>query len=347
MRVVFIESVAAAALFLGLALPVFPPTQRHTPVPAGQDRIEAPSQSANPSTFHSFRPVGGRKPAESSQAESSPSEGTYQRIRRLPNGYSLEYGFKNFNGDALQLRAQLDAETVAQSVREFGFRESDLKKLADWHQQARTQALARAKTQKELDSALDALAAEHRRRRNEFYQNAGFRYVGDKTISADVPALIRRNIRRVDPVAQAFSAISGSRRYGAEELVGAVTAMAQTALRYEVPPNETAASRVIGGILPPPQALVLGQGDCDTKTALIAGILRHWPNLRMVGLELPEHYLMAVQRAPRKGDVYIEFEGFPYVMIESAGPAWIPPGEVGEFTLSYLESGKQFRIQPI
>jgi hypothetical protein len=91
----------------------------------------------------------------------------------------------------------------------------------------------------------------------------------------------------------------------------------------------------------------MGQGDCDTKTAVIASILMNWPNLKMVGLAIPGHYLMAVHRIPRNGDVFIEYEGIPYVMIESAGPAWLPPGEVGETTADYLGAGKNFRIQPL
>jgi len=52
-------------------------------------------------------------------------------------------------------------------------------------------------------------------------------------------------------------------------------------------------------------------------------------------------------RIPRNGDVFIEYEGIPYVMIESAGPAWLPPGEVGETTSDYLGAGNNFRIQPL
>ena len=128
--------------------------------------------------------------------------------------------------------------------------------------------------------------------------------------------------------------------------MGAVSAMVQTALRYEIPADR-AGTKVTGGVLPPPKTLVLGQGDCDTKTALLASVLKNWPNLKMVGLEIPGHYLMAVHRIPRKGEVFIEYEGLPFVMIESAGPAWLAPGTVGDATRTYLESGNEFRIQPM
>lgn len=122
--------------------------------------------------------------------------------------------------------------------------------------------------------------------------------------------------------------------------------MVQTAMRYEVPETREG-DRVIGGVLPPMKALVMGQGDCDTKTGVLASILANWPNLKMVGLAIPGHYLMAVHRIPRSGDVFIEYEGIPYVMIESAGPAWLPPGKVGDFTETYLNAGNDFRIQKL
>ncbi|HVE13871.1 MAG TPA: hypothetical protein VNI01_10790, partial [Elusimicrobiota bacterium] len=102
-----------------------------------------------------------------------------------------------------------------------------------------------------------------------------------------------------------------------------------------------------GGVLPPLKALVMGQGDCDTKSAVIASVLKNWPNLRMVGLEIPDHYLMAVHRIPRRGEAYVEFQGLPYVMIEAAGPAWLAPGSVGEYTENFIQSGKDFQIQQL
>ena len=64
-------------------------------------------------------------------------------------------------------------------------------------------------------------------------------------------------------------------------------------------------------------------------------------------LGIPGHYLMAFHQIPRRGDIFIEYKGLQYVMIESAGPAWLRPGTVGDSTYAYLKSGKNFRIQPM
>jgi hypothetical protein len=367
----------AAALCAVFAF-LFSCTRYFSPRPsAPSDRESVETYAEFQRGFRPFRTSGGNAGGDAAPSESAsdPAEKTYQHIRRLPDGYALDYGFLNFNGDALEVRATLSDAIVAESVREFGFRDEDLQALDAWYQKAQKDSidiakgdsfsgkvtakdqaeLARklqelktknAQVQKDLDATLAALSVEYRRRRVELYQKAGFRYKNANTIEADVPSLARRNAPRMRSIVEAYSSIAGGRNYGSEELVGAVVAMAQTAVRYEIPPNR-AGTKVTGGILPPPKTLVLGQGDCDTKTALIASILRSWPNVKTVGLEIPEHYLMAVHRVPRKGEVYIEYEGKPYLLIESAGPAWLPPGQVGDYTMSYLESGKQFAIQPI
>jgi hypothetical protein len=307
--------------------------------------------------------------------QSKPEPEVLRNISGTGNAYSLEYGFRNFNGDLLRIRASLDKASVAESASEFGYRKEDIAALDQWYLREQKAAAEDARkeffsgkvvakdkyelerklaeikarngeVQKNLDEIQAALTAEYRRRRLETYQKAGFRLQGPGVVEADIPALCRRNAPRVRPVAQAFAKTAESLGYGSEDLVGAVTAMAQTALSYEVPPNESD-RRVIAGVLPPPQALVAGWGDCDTKSALIASILKGWPSIRLVGLEIPEHYLLAVHRIPRKGEAFLEYEGLPFVMIESAGPAWLPPGQVGDFTSQFIQSGKQFRIQPL
>lgn len=263
--------------------------------------------------------------------------GSFQRIRRAPAGYFVQYGFRNFNQDELVLTAKIPAQSVEESVREFGYRPEQLKPINAWYQETRD------KTGEQMPAGVDK---EYQRRRRGFYQSVGFRVTGPREVAADVPAMIRRNAGRLVPAVEAFSRIAQERDYGAEELSGAVASMAQTAMRYsEVGTYQ--GTKVIGGMLTPPYAFVQGQGDCDTKSALIASILANWSNVHLVGLDIPGHYLLAMRRAPARGDAYVEYEGFPYVMIESSGPAWLVPGKVGEYTQQYLASGKLFGIQPI
>ncbi|MFH1724142.1 MAG: hypothetical protein ABII00_05905 [Elusimicrobiota bacterium] len=325
------------------------------------------AERLEPRRFGPFEPMGS--------GDARQRTPPYRRILQGPDGYSLEFGFKNFNGDVLSVKASLDSGTVSDSVREFGYSQDELDDLDAWYKRSQESAIAAAKgryvsgkvtaktraelarkmerlkaqnarIEQELDRTIADLAREYRRRRLEVFDRSGFRLKGKGILEVDIPAMVRRNWKRVRPVALSFADLSRRRGYDAEDLVGAASAMVQTAMRYEVP-GRSEGSRVIAGMLPPPKALALGQGDCDTKTAVLASILMSWPNLRMVGLSIPGHYLMAVQRVPRSGDVFIEHEGFPFVMIESAGPAWLPPGRVGDTTRAYLEAGNSFGIQPL
>ncbi|HBL19128.1 MAG: hypothetical protein A2X36_01685 [Elusimicrobia bacterium GWA2_69_24] len=326
-------------------------------------------ESFAPMRLRGSRPGGGR--------EGGGPKVPFSRIVPDEDGYSLSFGFKNFNGDVLTLQAALPAGAVAESVREFGFSGEQFEALDKWYKKAQQTAVAEANerfvsgqvtakskpelaskmafirehndgVQKQLDAQLAQLSEDYRRKRIEVYTKGGFRFQapGKNVVEADIPAMVRRNWKRVRGVAQGFAGLAEEQGYESEDLVGAVTAMVQTSMRYEVPADREG-NRVMGGVLPPPKSLSMGQGDCDTKTAVIASILMNWPNLKMVGLAIPGHYLMAVHRIPRNGDVFIEYEGIPYVMIESAGPAWLPPGEVGETTSDYLGAGNNFRIQPL
>jgi len=299
----------------------------------------------------------------------------YQRIQRAPGGFSVAYGFRNFDREELELTVQFAAKDVDASMEEFGFRAADFKALDDWYKKAQEGAIERtkmlytngqvtAKSQAELqqklaeinrrndgirkllDQTLGELGKDYRERRLKLYTQGSFRYKDSRTVEVNIPELVRRNSRRMGGVARAFSKLVEENEYGMEELVGAVTAMAQTAIRYEIP-GTTTGDKTISGVLPPPKSFVMGQGDCDTKSALISSILLNWPNLKLVGLAIPEHYLLAVHRIPAKGEVYVDYQGIPYIMIEAAGPAWLAPGTVGEFTENYLNSGAMFGIQPL
>ncbi|MBI4347681.1 MAG: hypothetical protein HY553_12560 [Elusimicrobia bacterium] len=299
---------------------------------------------------------------------------TFQRIRRVGADFSVEYGFRNFNQDELSVAVRIPHKDVQAAADEFGFKDRDFTALDQWYKKAQDGAIARTKDlyytgkvtadnqaalqakladikrrndsiRAALDITLADLAKEYRERRVKLYADSGFRYKDARTVEVNMPGLIRKNARRMAPVSLAFSGIVEGKEYGMEELVGAVTAMVQTSIRYE-DPGLQAGEKTIGGVLPPPKAFTLGQGDCDTKTGVIGCILINWPNLRLVGLAIPGHYLMGVHRIPAKGEYFVEHEGLPYVMIESAGPAWLPPGTVGDLTENYLRSGRLFAIQP-
>jgi hypothetical protein len=119
--------------------------------------------------------------------------------------------------------------------------------------------------------------------------------------------------------------------------------MLQTSLFYQEPPPAEG-DRHIGGLLPPLEALSRGWADCDTKSATAASILTNWSQVRAIGVALSAHYLMGVYQNPRHGDVYVEYQGLPYVLVEPVGPAHLPIGTVGRETMESLQSPQGFGI---
>ena len=281
--------------------------------------------------------------------DDGPSNGSIQRLRPGdPAGAT--YTFKNFNGDRLTIDFQLPKSAWTKYEGGFGYYKKDLAEIDAWHNQARDGAYKYAvkskKSQAQLDAALKSLQKEREGKVREYMASRGFRILPGNVLSVDVPSMVKRNAAVMNTVAQAFERVAEQRRYDQESLLGATASLVQTALSYRIPDKLDPDGRNTGGMLQPATALLRGWGDCDTKSALLSSILANWPQMRLVGVAVPGHYLMAVLRIPGKGDAFVEHQGLQYVLIEPAGPAWLPPGQVAQTTIPLLEAGDGYRIEP-
>ena len=95
------------------------------------------------------------------------------------------------------------------------------------------------------------------------------------------------------------------------------------------------------------EVFIEGRGDCDAKSGLLASILLNWEKIRIIGVGLPGHYLLGILQHPARGDAFIEYEGMNYVLVEPAGPAWLPPGTISDYSLKWLEARDQIKIEAI
>lgn len=273
-----------------------------------------------------------------------------QHLRGSPASLAATYAFKNFNQDNVAVSFELSRVAYAKQESSFGYYTKDLAAIDAWHnagrQSAYRDALKNHKRQNQLDAALVALWKEHEQRVADYIASRGFRLLRGNIVAVDMPGLVKRSAPLLNPLARAFDAIAAERHYDSESLIGAATSLVQTALVYRVPPDVDLNGRHTGGILPPASALLKGWGDCDTKTVLLSSLLANWPHMRMVGIAVPEHYLLGILRIPNKGDAYVEHDGLQYILIEPAGPAWLPVGQVAESTLALLEGADGYRIDP-
>ena len=273
-----------------------------------------------------------------------------QRLKSLPEAFSATYTFRNFNRDELTIDYRMGKSALAKYEASFGYYKKELDALKAWHHGARTDpyqsAIKNGQSQDKLDAAFKALQADYDRRINDYLASRGFRRLNSNTISVDMPLLVKRNGPLLNELARAFETLATKQNYDSESLIGAAASMVQTAMVYQEPPVIDDDSRRTGGILQPVTALVRGWGDCDTKTGLLASLLSNWPHMRMVGVSVPGHYLMGVLRIPNKGDLFVEYEGLQYVLIEPAGPAWLVPGTVARTSVALLENQDGYRIDP-
>lgn len=248
-------------------------------------------------------------------AEPLPAGASFNRNKIADGAYEVSYGFRNFNQDDLRLSFVVVQAELEASLKEFGWRKTDVDQIRD------------------------------KKKVLEYFHSRGFRVLPGDVVSADVPLMVRRNTKRLNAMALALSHESEARHYGSDDVIGAAAALIQTAVQYRIPPDIDHGYH-IGGIYPPPRTLVYGWGDCDTKTALLGSILANWDGTHAVGIALPEHYLMGIERVPRQGDAFVEYKGTQYVLVEPAGPAWLPPGTVGEHTQAMLDQISGVPIEP-
>lgn len=273
-----------------------------------------------------------------------------QSIREERGVISAEYGFINFNNDPLQIRFSLPASDLAAYRLGYGYTQADLDAIMAWQKRALAEAYDQAVKnswgQERLNSVSRTIQQEFRSKQEELFASRGFRLQQGKTLVPDIPAIVRRNIKPLNDVARQFHQVAATQGYDSQETIASVLSMVQTALHYKDLPASQG-GRVIGGITPPLVTMVAGEGDCDAKTALMAAILRNWSHIKLIGVGVPNHYLLGVLQNPAKGQLYVEYEGMLYVLLEPAGPGWLPPGTLAESTVGLLSSGENLRMEAL
>jgi hypothetical protein len=274
--------------------------------------------------------------------------GTSQKTWKENGVINAQYRFINFNKDKLSVSFAMSAGDYNRYLAGYGYSDAEIAALRDWrekaHQHAWNQAIV-AGGKIAAEKAIKEVALEYDTKLRRLLLQRGFALRTGNVVECNIPGIVKRNIPLLQPLAMSFQKLALNGGYGAEETVGAVLSMVQTAIRYKIPPMLEGGTHT-GGLLPPARALLSGWGDCDTKTSVAASILGNWSGMRLVGIAVPGHYLMAIRRIPAKGDMFVRYEGLEYVLIEPAGPAWLEPGTVGGNTAALLEGSAGYAVEP-
>lgn len=273
---------------------------------------------------------------------------SYQRLARSGADRTADYGFTNFRQDKVRFSYRIADADFRRYNADYGYRPEDIASLQQWRDNAVQSSYKLAVSLHKDQAAVDAAAAniqkEYQKKLNEYLASRGFALEGNTT-RIDMPAVVKRNGPQIKPIAQIFGRIAEQKRYDSMDIIGTVLSFAQTAIKYKQP-DDVYKGKHTGGLLPPLTTVVLGWGDCDTKTALVSSILSNWSQMRMVGISVPGHYLMAILQIPDKGDLFVEYKGLQYVILEPAGPAWLPPGHAADTTIAELNGSDGYRIYP-
>jgi hypothetical protein len=292
--------------------------------------------------------AGGGEEQDYTSRETRTEKGTSQKIYREGGEPKARYNFINFNKDPLGVSFGMTARDYGSYLAGYGYSETDMARLKAWRESARQAAWKEALPRGGKAAGEKALAGiddEYETRLRALLRSRGMALRAGNLVECDIPVIVKKNIKLLTPLASALQKLAAEKGYSDEDTIGAALSLVQTALRYKIPPNVENGLHT-GGLLPPARALLSGWGDCDTKTALLASILGNWNGLRMVGIAVPGHYLMAIRRLPGKGDMFVRYEGLEYVLVEPAGPAWLEPGAVGTHTTELLAAGQGYRVEP-
>lgn|GEM_PF-3345156 len=152
-------------------------------------------------------------------------------------------------------------------------------------------------------------------------------------IRIDYAEATRRSVTALKDLSRAIAVGGGDER----AQTGAALAFMQTI------PYDTLKDREIRtqtGFVLPAAAIDINRGDCDTKSvALAATLATLLPRRDVVLVVFDAHAALAIDLPPVPGDETILVGARRYVLLEPAGPAICPVGQVAKATRAMIERG--------
>lgn len=264
---------------------------------------------------------------------SSLFSGRYAKGTEQEGLYRVQANFPSLAGDPLSISFMIDKAASRASMRGFGIGDGEIEALRQACMQTRNCSQA------EFDQRLAQYFREHKlRMRTE--PGKGTR------LFVDIPAVVRQNQTNVRSVAAALTQLASEHGGNSEWLFEAAISLVQAGLAYRTPSSLERGRQTLG-FYTPLRALEKGYGDCDTKSALLAAILHNLGESQVIGVRVPNHYLLGVARTPQDGEAYLNYKGRAFVLVEAAGPAQRRPGDIAQKTRAALNGSKDIRIDPM
>ena len=109
-------------------------------------------------------------------------------------------------------------------------------------------------------------------------------------------------------------------------------------------PYSTLESRISSsgaGFNPPAKLIWENQGDCDSKMALTATLLRAlMPRIDMAMFYIEQHAFIGIAIPVQAGEMMVEHQGVKYVLAEPTGPALYPLGTIAPESELAINQGR-------
>jgi hypothetical protein len=101
------------------------------------------------------------------------------------------------------------------------------------------------------------------------------------------------------------------------------------------------------GYLPPLSVVANNHGDCDSKTVLMASLVRSLlPEAKMAMIFLPKHALLGIALPFRTDEQTLKIDGIDYLLMEPTGPAKTPLGEIANLSAGYI-GGNMYSFEEV
>jgi transglutaminase-like putative cysteine protease len=231
--------------------------------------------------------------------------------------------------DNVQLDYAFAGKELSWSLKGRGVTQADLERHAQRLAQQIRRASARLKQQQRRDfqAYRQDVSAEVLRR---------FSYIRDPDLGGlirpDYAALAKRQADLLRPMARAVAEAAGTRNTRRQVALA-------LALMQEIPYDElrTRGATDGTGFAVPAELLHVNQGDCDSKATALASLMRTLaPGTATAIVLLPGHAVLAADLPPQPGDRTLQLDGERFVLMEPAGPARIPLGQISDTSRQLL-----------
>lgn len=223
------------------------------------------------------------------------------RVDQSRDTYQIDYSFRDHFGGIWDVEISFDREMTDDLIGDFGIPAAMFK---PYH--------------------LTPAVLQHRER---VLQEGLFMVDGNK-LRPDYRALVKHYRNYVSPIADVI--VEALRQTGQDTRHNRIE-MAMKFVQdipYAIPNNDTR-RMYYGGMSPPPETLINGYGDCDSKAILFACILSHLIDQDdVILLHQPGHMLTAIRGERFPGASHLSYQGDTFVLAETAGPGHANWGEV-------------------